>query len=247
MTDEEQPDHEDGQEQQRDDDTPEQQPDDPRRVLDGHQIEHALLADWRVLFGVLHARFRTGDFATGLRLVNEIGEAAEAANHHPDLDLSYTHVHVRLSSHDVGGVTSRDVDLAREISRLAEGMDAGADPSAVQVLEIALDTPDASRVRPFWAAVLGMDAPDDAEDEVVDRSGRLPTIWFQQTEPHDEPRQRFHLDIRVPPEVADRRVKAALDAGGTLVSDGRAPTFWVLADADGNRCCVTTWLGRHQA
>src|SRR5690606_13382340 len=117
------------------------------------------------------------------RLVNEIGEAAEAADHHPDLDLGYTHVHVRLSSHDVGGVTSRDVAPAREISRLAGGLDASADPSALQVLEIALDTADASRVRPFWAAVLGMDAPDDAEDELVDPSGRLPTLWFQPTDP----------------------------------------------------------------
>ena len=52
------------------------------------------------------------------------------------------------------------------------------------------------------------------------------------------------MDIRVPPEVAETRIKAALDAGGTLVSDDRAPTFWVLADPQGNKCCVTTWQGR---
>ena len=56
--------------------------------------------------------------------------------------------------------------------------------------------------------------------------------------------QRFHLDVRVPPEVAEDRVRAALDAGGTLVNDERAPTVWVLADAHGNKACVTTWLGR---
>jgi 4a-hydroxytetrahydrobiopterin dehydratase len=39
-------------------------------------------------------------------------------------------------------------------------------------------------------------------------------------------------------------VEAALAAGGTLVSDDRAPTFWVLADAQGNKACVTTWTGR---
>jgi 4a-hydroxytetrahydrobiopterin dehydratase len=50
--------------------------------------------------------------------------------------------------------------------------------------------------------------------------------------------------VRVPPEVAEDRVKAALEAGGTLVSDERAPTVWVLADTHGNKACVTTWLGR---
>ncbi len=68
-------------------------------------------------------------------------------------------------------------------------------------------------------------------------------MWFQETETHDEPRQRFHLDIHVPREVAERRVRAALEAGGVLVTDGYAPSFWVLADAEGNKACVCTWVG----
>ena len=92
---------------------------DPKQTLTGHEIEAELLADWRIMFGTLQARFRTGDFATGLRLVQEIGAAAEEMNHHPDLDLRYPTVHVRLSSHDVGGLTQRDVDLARRISQTA--------------------------------------------------------------------------------------------------------------------------------
>jgi 4a-hydroxytetrahydrobiopterin dehydratase len=79
---------------------------------------------------------------------------------------------------------------------------------------------------------------------VRDDDGDLPTIWFQATDPHETPRQRFHLDIRVPPEVAQQRIAAALDAGGTLVSDERAPAFVVLADPDGNQVCVCTWQGR---
>jgi 4a-hydroxytetrahydrobiopterin dehydratase len=111
------------------------------------------------------------------------------------------------------------------------------------VLEIGLDSADAAAIMPFWRAVLGLrDSP--LHDELIDGTGILPTLWFQSTEPHDEPRQRFHLDIRVPPEEAFARVEAALAAGGTLVSDDRAPTFWVLADAQGNKACVTTWTGR---
>ena len=96
--------------------------------LDDAQIEAAGLADWRPLEGALQTRFSTGDFATGLRLVNAIGEAAEAADHHPDVDLRYPHVDVRLHSPDVGGITERDVALARRISELAAGLGVDADP-----------------------------------------------------------------------------------------------------------------------
>ena len=201
------------------------------------------LDDWRMLFRALHARFRTGNFATGLELVARIGEAAEELDHHPDLDLRYPRLDVRLSSHDVGGVTDRDLELARRISGFAANLGVAADPSGVQVLELALDTPDFTRVKPFWRAVLGL-SDSREEREIVDAAGTLPTLWFQDTDPHDEPRQRFHLDIRVPPEVARERIAAALAAGGLLVSDERAPAFTVLADSEGNKACVTTGAGR---
>lgn len=218
--------------------------DDPKQILKPQEIEAEGLADWRVLFTTLHARFETGSFATGLELVNRIGAAAEERNHHPDIDLTYPRVVVRLMSHDVGGVTSRDVGLARTISEYAAELGAKADTDSPQVLEIALDSADHEEIKPFWAAVLGLEPSKQHDLDLVDGSGRLPTLWFQSTDPHEVPRQRFHLDIRVPPEVAEGRVRAALDAGGTLVSDDRAPAYWVLADAQGNKACVCTWQGR---
>jgi 4a-hydroxytetrahydrobiopterin dehydratase len=202
------------------------------------------LADWRILFNQLHARFETGSFAKGLDLVNRIGAAAEERNHHPDIDLTYPRVVVRLTSHDTGGVTRRDVELARVISGFAAELGAAADPSAVQVLEIGLDSVDSAEIRPFWAAVLGLDPSAGDATELVDGSGRLPALWFQESEAHEPPRQRFHIDIRVPPEVAEARIQAAIEAGGTLVSDEQAPRFWVLADPQGNKACVCTWVGR---
>jgi 4a-hydroxytetrahydrobiopterin dehydratase len=74
---------------------------------------------WRAAGNALHARFSTGDFASGLRFVNAIGAAAEEADHHPDIDLRYGHVEVHLWSHDAGGVTRRDHRLATRISELA--------------------------------------------------------------------------------------------------------------------------------
>ena len=218
---------------------------DPQKLLSESEIEQAELADWRVLFTKLHARFRTGDFDTGLKLVKKIGKAADKADHHPEVDLSYPLVEVRLSSHDVGGVTSRDIDLARQISGFAADLDVEAAPGELSVIELALDTPTYDDVKPFWAAVLGYTGSKEHAEELNDPDGTRTTLWFQKADSaKGEVQQRFHLDVRVPHDVAEERVKAALEAGGTLVNDERAPTVWVLADPHGNKACVTTWLGR---
>jgi 4a-hydroxytetrahydrobiopterin dehydratase len=213
-------------------------------IISFTDVEAAGLSDWRQLFEALGTRFLTGDFATGLRLVGRIGELAEAANHHPDVDLRYPHVNVTLFSHDVFGVTSRDLELARGISAAAAELGVKADPGATSVVEIALDTWDLEEIKPFWRAVLAMTDHPEYEQELRDLSGSRPTLWFQDTDRHDEPRQRFHLDVRMPPEVAQDRIAAALEAGGTLVSDASAPRFWVLADPQGNKACITTGRGR---
>lgn len=212
-----------------------------RDPLTGHDIDAEQLDDWRVIFGELHARFGTADFASALALVSRIGAAAEEADHHPDIDLSWGRVGVRLSSHDVGGLTQRDVRLARAISGLAAELGATARTDVLTGLDLALDTPDVAAVRPFWAAVLGYE-PGPAPDEITDPTGSRPTVWFQDSDGVGP--QRWHPDVRVPPEVAQERIRAALAAGGTLVSDGQAPAFVVLADAQGNQVCVTTWRGR---
>jgi 4a-hydroxytetrahydrobiopterin dehydratase len=213
-------------------------------ILSFADVEAADLSDWRQLFEALRTRFLTRDFATGLQLVNLIGELAEQANHHPDVDLRYPHVNVTLFSHDVFGVTSRDLDLARKISGAAAELGVTADPTATAVVEIGLDTWDHEEIKPFWRAVLGMGDHPKYDQELRDLSGSEPTLWFQDTDRHDEPRQRFHLDIRVPPEVAEERIAAAVEAGGILVTDEYAPRFWVLADAHGNKACITTGRGR---
>ncbi len=75
----------------------------------------------------LTVTFRTRKFSAGLELVNRIGASAEEANHHPDLTLTYPEVGVTLSSHDVGGITSRDIDLARTIGGHAADLGAAAE------------------------------------------------------------------------------------------------------------------------
>jgi len=198
------------------------------------------LDDWRSMYNAIEARFRTRNFATGLEFVNRIGEAAEAADHHPDISLSYTCVSIALTSHDVGGKTQRDVDLARQVSVIAADLGVAADPHTVQRLELGLDTWARDEVKPFWQAVLAM--TDSAPDELTDSAGDNPTIWFQDAAPDTE--QRWHMDLRVPPEIARERIDAAVAAGGTIVSIDEAPSFTVLADPQGNKICICTHVGR---
>ena len=212
--------------------------------LTGQQIAGAGLAGWTFLGTHLATRLRTGDFATGLALLDEIGAAAEEADHHPDLDLRYGHLDVRLTSHDSGGVTERDVRMARRIGDLAASRGVRPDHRALSRIDLALDTPDRSRVLRFWSAALGMQGgPGVPDDEIRDPAGAPPVLWFQDSGA-EEPRQRWHLDVWVDPDQVQGRIDAALAAGGELVSDAEAPSFWVLADADGNKVCLCTWQER---
>ena len=225
--------------------SPNETPPAPKRTLTELELVGEPLPDWRMLFGWLHASFDTGDFVTAVKLVDAITLVAEEMDHHPDLDIAYGRLDVRLSSHDVGGVTSRDVALAQAISELALAMRATPRPERTSVLELCLDTADEAEIRPFWAALLNYDTVEDwREIQIRDATGRRATIWFQPTDAHDVPRQRWHLDLRIPPEVVEDRIAAAIEAGGELVDDTAAPAFWVLADPQGNRACLTTWQVR---
>jgi 4a-hydroxytetrahydrobiopterin dehydratase len=203
------------------------------------------LDDWRVVLRTLVADFRAGSFPAAASLVSAVADAAEAAQHHPDIDVRYPdRVRVVLATHATGGLTTLDVQLARTISNLAGRAGATADPAAVQAVEIAIDTMDADRIRPFWAAVLGY---RDDDGVLVDPLRLGPPVWFQQMDEPRTDRDRFHIDVSVPHDVARARIDAALAAGGTLVSDAFAKMWWVLADADGNEACVCTWQDRLNA
>lgn len=200
------------------------------------------LDDWRFVLGAIRADFVAPSFPAAAELVVSITEAAERAVHHPDIDVRYPgRVRVLLTTHATGGLTTLDVDLAREISLLAAAGDATPVPADVQGVEIAIDTMDADRIRPFWAAVLGY---GDDRGVLVDPFRSGPAFWFQQMDVPRTERNRFHVDVSVPHDVAEQRIAAALAAGGTLVSDRRAKAFWILADADGNEACICTWQDR---
>ena len=203
-------------------------------------VAAAGLDDWRMLLIGIHARFATGSFAAGVRLVDAIGAAADEVDHHPDVTLTYPRVDVALVSHDVGRVTGRDLALAQRISEIAAEQGVAADPASLQQLELALDSPDEASVLPFWRDLLAFDG---GEGGIRDPHDRLPPVWFQESG-SDEPRQRWHLDVWVPGDQVQARIDAVVNAGGRLVADVSEHSFWVLEDAEGNRSCVCTAQGR---
>jgi len=200
--------------------------------------------DWRVLlfFNGACTYYRTGSFAKGLALVNAIGDVAEVADHHPDVDLRIEGVTVRLKSFDVGWLTERDVRMATKISALAREQGLKADPAAVQEVNLTIDALSRPEIMPFWRAVLGYEQVGG--EDLVDRHRHGPTIWYQDMAEARPQRNRIHVDVAVPHDQAEARIAAAIAAGGRLVSDEHAPMWWTLADPEGNEVDVCTWMGR---
>jgi 4a-hydroxytetrahydrobiopterin dehydratase len=201
------------------------------------------IEDWRVVGEGACTYFRTGSFAAGARLVNAISQLAGLEDHHPDVDLRHEGVIVRLITvrRDYMGMTERDVELARQISAVARELGIRADPSVVKTVQLTIDAHDIPKVKPFWRAVLGYRDREDSPEDLVDPHSRGASIWFQKL---DAPDPLMHIDVWVPPEQGEARVAAALAAGGHVVTDKYAPSWWTLADAEGNLVDVATTRGR---
>jgi 4a-hydroxytetrahydrobiopterin dehydratase len=91
-------------------------------LLTDDQLDEALrttLTGWQVADGLLVRSIEAADFMAGIRLVDAVAVAAEERDHHPDIDVRWTTVTFRLATHSEGGLTSKDLDLAAEIDRLA--------------------------------------------------------------------------------------------------------------------------------
>jgi 4a-hydroxytetrahydrobiopterin dehydratase len=74
---------------------------------------------WSQVDGALERRFEFNDFPQAVAFVNRVAELAQAADHHPDIEIHYRHVTLRWSTHSAGGVTDRDRELAAQVDTLA--------------------------------------------------------------------------------------------------------------------------------
>ncbi len=210
----------------------------------------AALDDWRVLLGCVATTFSAPSYPAATAFAHEVALLAEDAQHHPDIDIRYPgRVTVVLTTHASGGLTQLDVDLARQIDQLAVESGLAVAPNLVQATEIAIDALDANAIRPFWKAVLGyVDQRTEAAyaepPGLVDPQRSGPAVWFQTMDSPRPQRSRIHVDVIVPVDVAAARLEAAIAAGGVLLTDAFAPSFWVLADVEGNEACICTSAGR---
>jgi 4a-hydroxytetrahydrobiopterin dehydratase len=221
-------------------------------MLSEEQITDAGLADWRKLAQGFHARYVVADFGSGARFLAAVADAVDGLGDHLRATVGDGYLDLKLitldavyrdddgNEHVVEWVTQRDVALARRISEVAAEHGARADTAGITTVELALDTAHEEQLAPFWSALLTGDQEARGRgtigNDVRDAAGRVPYLWFQETEEHETPRQRFHLDVFVPREHAQQRIAAALDAGGVVVSEEDG--FTILADADGNKACV---------
>lgn len=90
-------------------------------ILSDEEIRAALeaLPGWARAEGRITKEYRLGGFPGAVAFVVRLSYEAEAADHHPDLDIRYDKVRVSLSTHSEGGITAKDVDLARAVEGLA--------------------------------------------------------------------------------------------------------------------------------
>ena len=92
-----------------------------RNKLSDLEIQRALgdLAGWSRRGDTLVKTFTFDKFARGIAFVDRIAVAADKMNHHPDIDIRYTKIQISLSTHDAGGITQNDLNLAKEIESVA--------------------------------------------------------------------------------------------------------------------------------
>lgn len=205
------------------------------------------LPDWRIVERTISAVFRSPTFSGAAAFAGRIAEVADAMDHHPDIELRYPgRVRVVLTTHASFGLTRLDAELAERISALASADGLQVESDRLSKFELAIDAMDIPLVAPFWRAVLGYidERRSDSLVALLDPLRIGPAVWFQQMDEPRSQRNRVHVDVLVPHDVAEARIAATIAAGGRMVSDAGASAFWVLADPEGNEACICTWLDR---
>jgi len=209
-------------------------------VLSREQIDAELpsLPLWSYIGG-LRTVLKCPTSAAALELLAAIGDIAQGANHHPDVDWRYDLLFVATYSHDANlQVTARDIALAHAISAAAHAAGAVSVPALVKTFDLAIDTDNKDAVADLWQSAFGY--VPDGDSGFADPHGRGPGLWFQETATPNP--NRMHVDVNVPFSESATALAALAGAGGTL-DDEYAPRWVVVTDAQGNRVCICTEIG----
>lgn len=204
----------------------------PAEFLASHGVN-----DWAVTGWGPQAVFTADSLAHAAELIPAIVDAAGRLALSPDVDLRAEAIVVSVPCDDLDALSPATADLAAAISTAARELGLRADPSRIQSVNISVADHAGDGSRAFWAAALGYGLRGDTD--AIDPLRRGPELSFQ---PHAvEGRGRTHIDVFVPAAVAQRRVDAALAAGGRIANDTYAPQFWSLASPDNHGIDIAAW------
>src|SRR5690625_2541155 len=140
------------------------------------------LPGWTVVDGRLEISVRAKDFTQAIEFVNRFTNFAEAQDHHPDFEIRYNTIRMRLLSHDVGHLTDRDIRFATSVDVLIEEMNLKRQPEKITRTQLVLVSTNVEAIKPFWQAVFDYKTAKNDENMIVDRSDVLPPIRFHRSE-----------------------------------------------------------------
>jgi 4a-hydroxytetrahydrobiopterin dehydratase len=194
--------------------------------------------DWVVLHGGATAVFRVGSLREAAGLAEVVAGTPGIAGLGVVLTLADGSLTVRLSR-DLWQLEPRHIELARAVSAVARARGAVSDRASVQEVQLAIAAKRDQIDIGFWRAVLGY--LPMADDNAIDPLGHGSTVWMQELDDAKPLRHAMHVDVSVAREHVNVRLEAAVAAGGRVVDESHAPSYWTLADRAGNRVCICAW------
>lgn len=198
--------------------------------------QQAGVGHWRVTSWGPQACYRASALDAAARLVPAILAAAALHTVQPDVDLRAEGVVIRIPYRGGDRIPAGAAEFASAVSQAAEQLGLQSAPELIQTVDIMVAQSGVD-ARPFWMAALGYDQAGDTD--AVDPLRRGPSLSFMEIPKPG--RGRTHIDVSVPADLAVARVKAALDAGGRLVDDSRAPMWWTVASPDNHGIDIAAW------
>jgi len=197
------------------------------------------VSDWRVTATGPQAVFRADSLAHAAELVAPIVEAARDLAIDPDIDLRPEGIVVRVPYGSAEGIPASVAEFAATVSRAAAELWLAPDPARVQSVGIYVAQHSAADARTFFRAALGYE--DLGDTDAVDPLRCGPQLAFNPISGDVPGRGRTHLDVFVPADQAQARVDAALAAGGRLVDESHAPSWWSLASPENHGVDIAAW------
>lgn len=201
-------------------------------------------ADWQTVFGGM-ACYRTTSTAQQRDVAAAATALADEAGFPLLVDLRPGLVVLDSGKdqweEEAHGLPVDFTDLARRVQAAARDLGAVADPALPRLVQVFLDAADVAAVRAFWLAALGYAADRRTGlDDIVDPRRLGPVLAFQELDPAETERRRqrnrLHVELAVPADVAQARVDTAVAAGGRVLDE--AEDRWRVADPEGNELVV---------